>query len=131
MYKWIFVLLLTSEASAQQFYMADNGRVCNYAEGRFIARTERRPMLILIKQIPCPPCVVAKNLIQQLQREKLLRNCVLIEMMNTEQPAKELMVGGTTPQMFILDNGVKHRLLRYDRETILKAVGKIAASVGP
>ena len=131
MYKWIFLLLLTSEASSQQFYMADNGRFCNYAEGRRIARTERRPMLILIKQIPCPPCVVAKNVVQQLQREKLLRNCVLIEMMHTEPEAKELMVGGTTPQIFLLDNDVKHRLLRYDRETILKAVSKIAAPVGP
>lgn len=131
MLKWILFLLLTSEVSAQQFYMADNGRFCNYAEGRLIARTERRPMLILIKQIPCPPCVVAKNVVQQLQREKLLRNCVLVEMMHTEPESKDLMVGGTTPQMFILDNGVKHRLLRYDRETILRAVGKIAVPVGP
>ena len=125
--KWILLLLLTSGASAQEFYMSDTGRICSYVEGSVIAKAEGRPMLILIKQKVCPPCVVARDVLKQLQRDKLLRNYVIVEVMNTEPKSKELMVGITTPQMFLLDGPRKHRLLRYDRVTILEAVGSFVS----
>lgn len=102
----------------------------SYANGLNVAKAEQRPLMILVTQKLCPPCRIAKRLIEDMRAEHALGDCVLVELQSSDAEAKALMVGNYAPQLIVLDManpGAKNAVGRYQASPITRE--KIADTV--
>jgi len=95
-----------------------------YADGYNVAKVEQRPLMILVTQKVCPPCRVAKKLLEDMRSEHALGDCVLVEIQASDVEARGLMVGKQlSPQLIVLDIaniGKNNAASRYALEKITR-----------
>jgi len=110
----VAVLGLNPTATAQDFFSVkpidllarcdEPEPIRTYADGYALAKSQQRPLLVLVTQKVCPPCKVAKTLLESMRAKRELADCVVVEIDSGDPVARSLMVGRRLSPQLILVN---------------------------